>query len=214
MCQTQIEGQRDYLYVSEMGPWPCVSVYQAGQLTDPQKFSWFPFCSSILVLCGAGSVHLQLLFSLSFGLLSYLFIYCFLLLYYFVCGWTPALHCFVSIFISLFQSNLPPPPFSVTAAVCRAMLSSPTVILSPYGLPVYQQSASCYPGLVQVMSPSAFAYASCLNILLLVSFIFWCIWIPSVYWSTLPVWVCFKTSLAHSTCCVVISIIHSSDYCD
>ncbi|CAL8359978.1 unnamed protein product [Arctogadus glacialis] len=29
------------------------------------------------------------------------------------------------------------------------MLSSPTVILSPYGLPVYQQSASCYPGLVQ-----------------------------------------------------------------
>jgi hypothetical protein len=30
---------------------------------------------------------------------------------------------------------------------------------------------------VQVMSPSAFAYASCLNILLLVSFIFWCIWL-------------------------------------
>ena len=175
------------------------------------------FPSALQYLFSAGQDQFTFSFS-SRSLLDYfpiyLFIYCFLLLYYFVCGWTPALHCFVSIFISLFQSNLPPPPFSVTAAVCRAMLSSPTVILSPYGLPVYQQSASCYPGLVQVMSPSAFAYASCLNILLLVSFIFWCIWIPSVYWSTLPVWVCFKTSLAHSTCCVVISIIHSSDYCD
>ncbi|CAL8290410.1 unnamed protein product [Merluccius merluccius] len=29
------------------------------------------------------------------------------------------------------------------------MLSSPTVILQPYGLPVYPQTASCYPGLVQ-----------------------------------------------------------------
>ena len=93
----------------------------------------------------------------------------FYLLCYFLCGWTPALHCFVSIFIPHLQSNLPP-PFPVTAAVCRAMLSSPTVILSPYGLPVYPQSASCYPGLVQVMFPSSFASASCLNILLLVSF--------------------------------------------
>ncbi|KAL7874641.1 hypothetical protein SRHO_G00056110 [Serrasalmus rhombeus] len=29
------------------------------------------------------------------------------------------------------------------------MLSSPTVILQPYGLPVYPQTASCYPSLVQ-----------------------------------------------------------------
>ncbi|XP_056141819.1 RNA binding protein fox-1 homolog 1-like [Lampris incognitus] len=29
------------------------------------------------------------------------------------------------------------------------MLSSPTVILQPYGLPVYPQTASCYPGIVQ-----------------------------------------------------------------
>ncbi|KAL6109393.1 uncharacterized protein ACO6RY_12533 [Pungitius sinensis] len=29
------------------------------------------------------------------------------------------------------------------------MLSSPTVILQPYGLPVYPQTATCYPGLVQ-----------------------------------------------------------------
>ncbi|KAM6967720.1 RNA binding protein fox-1 homolog 1-like [Aplochiton taeniatus] len=29
------------------------------------------------------------------------------------------------------------------------MLSSPTMILQPYGLPVYPQTASCYPGIVQ-----------------------------------------------------------------
>ncbi|KAJ8392824.1 hypothetical protein AAFF_G00070280 [Aldrovandia affinis] len=29
------------------------------------------------------------------------------------------------------------------------MLSSPTMILQPYGLPVYSQTASCYPGIVQ-----------------------------------------------------------------
>ncbi|KAJ3598580.1 hypothetical protein NHX12_002089 [Muraenolepis orangiensis] len=33
------------------------------------------------------------------------------------------------------------------------MLSSPTVILQPYGLPVYPQTASCYPGLVQIYAP-------------------------------------------------------------
>ena len=31
-----------------------------------------------------------------------------------------------------------------------AMLSSPTMILQPYGLPVYQQTPTCYPGIVQV----------------------------------------------------------------
>ncbi|CAL8247302.1 unnamed protein product [Lota lota] len=35
------------------------------------------------------------------------------------------------------------------------MLSSPTVILSPYGLPVYPQTASCYPSLVQGPSQEA-----------------------------------------------------------
>lgn len=36
--------------------------------------------------------------------------------------------------------------------VCRfwAMLSSPTVILQPYGLPVYPQATTCYPSIVQV----------------------------------------------------------------
>ena len=150
-----------------MGPWPCVSVYQAGQLTDPQKFSQFAFCTSILFLCWAGSVHLQLLFSLSFGLLSYLFLVLFTLLFF--CVWLDScitLLCFHLHSPLTIQS--PPPPVPVTAAVCRAMLSSPTVILSPYGLPVYPQSASCYPGLVQVMFPALFASASCLNILLLV----------------------------------------------
>ena len=71
-------------------------------------------------------------------------------------------HCIVSIFIPLLLSHLPP-LFPVTAEVCKAMLSSPTVILQPYGLPVYPQTASCYPGLVQVMCP--FSCASCLYIL-------------------------------------------------
>lgn len=31
-----------------------------------------------------------------------------------------------------------------------AMLSSPTVILQPYGLPVYPQATTCYPSIVQV----------------------------------------------------------------
>lgn len=31
-----------------------------------------------------------------------------------------------------------------------AMLSSPTVILQPYGLPVYPQTTTCYPSIVQV----------------------------------------------------------------
>lgn len=34
-----------------------------------------------------------------------------------------------------------------------AMLSSPTVILQPYGLPVYPQTTTCYPSIVQVKSP-------------------------------------------------------------
>lgn len=33
-----------------------------------------------------------------------------------------------------------------------AMLSSPTVILQPYGLPVYPQTTTCYPSIVQVNS--------------------------------------------------------------
>lgn len=32
------------------------------------------------------------------------------------------------------------------------MLSSPTVILQPYGLPVYPQTTTCYPSIVQVNS--------------------------------------------------------------
>ncbi|KAM7383367.1 hypothetical protein PAMP_003027 [Pampus punctatissimus] len=30
------------------------------------------------------------------------------------------------------------------------MLSSPTVILQPYGLPVYPQTTTCYPNIVQL----------------------------------------------------------------
>ncbi|KAG7237646.1 hypothetical protein INR49_032092 [Caranx melampygus] len=33
------------------------------------------------------------------------------------------------------------------------MLSSPTVILQPYGLPVYPQTTTCYPSIVQVYAP-------------------------------------------------------------
>ncbi len=40
-------------------------------------------------------------------------------------------------------------PFSVLFSAMH-MLSSPTVILQPYGLPVYPQTASCYPSIVQV----------------------------------------------------------------
>lgn len=49
------------------------------------------------------------------------------------------------------------PSYTVPCLLVRgvwAMLSSPTVILQPYGLPVYPQTTTCYPGIVQVNSPS------------------------------------------------------------
>ncbi len=69
--------------------------------------------------------------------------------------WLPAFLCayqpsFSPAFIFLFL-----PSSTVHWLLVRgfwAMLSSPTVILQPYGLPVYPQTTTCYPSIVQVNS--------------------------------------------------------------
>ena len=52
------------------------------------------------------------------------------------------------LFLFLPSSTVP----SLLVSDFWAMLSSPTVILQPYGLPVYPQTTTCYPSIVQVNS--------------------------------------------------------------
>lgn len=95
-----------------------------------------------------------------FSPLSLSWIFCFLYLGFFLLfaflfpAWLPALLCAhrpflfppAVLFLFLPSSSVP------RVLVCGfwAMLSSPTVILQPYGLPVYPQATTCYPSIVQV----------------------------------------------------------------
>lgn len=158
----------DYLYNSEMGPRACVSICQAAWSTDGLAVAHLLsltlhcillFRSSIVLvdLC----IFLRLVRKVktesepspsTLLWIFYLFqpdwIFFFFLLFFFspLLLWVVTGLCVPPVTLFLPSSTLP------CVLVCGfwAMLSSPTVILQPYGLPVYPQTTACYPSIVQV----------------------------------------------------------------
>lgn len=156
----------DYLYNSEMGPRACVSICQAAWSTDGLAVAHLLsltlhciliFRSSIVLvdLCIFSGSSARLKQSLNLLLpqpsgssicsnqTGYFFS--------FFCFFYPCSSEWLQAFAfpqSSSSSHLP--LFPVSSCGFWAMLSSPTVILQPYGLPVYPQTTTCYPSIVQV----------------------------------------------------------------
>jgi len=161
----------DYLYNSEMGPWACVSVCQAAWSTDGHTEAHL-FSHSLPHILSFSGRNLVLLWSF-FVFFSYLWgrhsrdpLSPHPLGSSLSSGWD--FYTFFSVPVAFFLycacqtflfpcspfSFLPPSSSVPCLLVCGfwAMLSSPTVILQPYGLPVYPQTTTCYPSIVQVNS--------------------------------------------------------------
>lgn len=159
----------DYLYNSEMGPRACVSICQAAWSTDGLAVAHLLsltlhcillFRSSIVLvdLCIFSGSSARLKQSLNLLLpqpsgssicsnqTGYFFSFFCFFFFFPLLLWVVTGLCFPRVILFLPSSTLP------CVLVCGfwAMLSSPTVILQPYGLPVYPQTTTCYPSIVQV----------------------------------------------------------------
>lgn len=154
-----------------MGPWACVSVCQAAWSTDghteahllslsllhilsfPDRTLVVFWTFLVIFLCNSAASLKET--QPSFPSLSWIFSFLFLGFSFFffscltVCSPVcKSIHHFPPALLFLFL----PPSTVPSLLVCGfwAMLSSPTVILQPYGLPVYPQTTTCYPSIVQV----------------------------------------------------------------
>lgn len=145
-----------------------LSVRLRGQLMDKQKPTCFLFHCPVSCLFRAGrqlfsGLSLRFLFSwlragvdyslnlFAFSLLDLLFLPLGFLTHSLI-AYTPTL-AYTSFLFHVVLYLTYSPRSCLFLCGFWAMLSSPTVILQPYGLPVYPQTTTCYPSIVQVKSP-------------------------------------------------------------